>query len=465
MPLDGRFVKRLIATGLLDEASLRKFFESLPETSRPKDSRELAKELVRNGLLTKYQAIEVWQNKYPKIILDDYVLLDKIGEGGMGIVFKARHLRMKRLVAIKTLSPAVMNHPRAKSRFDREVEAAARLSHRNIVTAFDARVCQGLHFLVMEFVEGRTLASIVRETGPLSVAATVHCLLEASRGLSHAHTQGVVHRDIKPSNLIKVDREVDDISGETPKPSSSLTTVKILDMGLARFEERVDENGPGRLTVAGQIIGTIDYMAPEQTIDARQSEPRSDIYSMGCTAFFLLSGRAPFPGQTIAEKVMAHREGRFPSIGNLRSDLPNGFEELVFRMTEKRIEHRPSSMHEVIYDLEQIARRVGGIDRLGSDVRLRTIDDDMKMFLAEISRSTSSAGSDDASDASSSRFSAPSSARVVPASSTIRTTAARPAVPPKKDVKSNVATIAIVVTLIAIVGVAAQTLFVIFGRS
>ncbi|MCY2995949.1 MAG: serine/threonine-protein kinase, partial [Planctomycetota bacterium] len=188
---------------------------SLPAEKRPSDAQGLARELIRQGKLTKFQAAAVYQGKIKSLVLREYVILERLGAGGMGEVFQARHRGMNRVVALKVLPPRAMSSPDAVRRFQREAKAAARLLHPNIVTAFDADEDHGLHFLVMEYVEGQDLARIVKDRGPLGVAEALDCIVQAAKGLEYAHTHGVVHRDIKPANLLL----------------STEGTVKVLDMG------------------------------------------------------------------------------------------------------------------------------------------------------------------------------------------------------------------------------------------
>src|SRR5579871_4340188 len=192
VPLE-QLVKHLEDSGILAADTLQEF---LPPKSDPKDAEELVRELVRQKKLTKFQAEEVWWGKGRSLVLGNYLLLEKIGQGGMGAVYKAEHRRMKRIVAIKMLPPNMMKNPAAAARFQREVEAAAKLRYPNIVAADDADEANGVHFLVMEYVDGSDLSALVKKNGPLPVDKTVNYILQAARGLEFAHGEGVVHRDI-----------------------------------------------------------------------------------------------------------------------------------------------------------------------------------------------------------------------------------------------------------------------------
>lgn len=331
VPLE-QFVKHLEDSGILAGDTLKEF---VPPLAAPKDAEELARELVRKKKLTKFQAEQVYHGKGKSLILDNYLLEAKIGAGGMGQVFKARHRRMDRIVAVKILPAHLMKDAATVARFEREVQAAARITHPNIVAAYDAGKAGNVHFLVMECVEGSDLAALVKKNGPFSVEQAINCILQAARGLQAAHVEGIIHRDIKPANLLL------DKSG----------TVKILDMGLARMNG--DAPGQAELTSTGTIMGTVDYMAPEQAVNTKAADARADIYSLGCSLYYLLTGKATYAGDTLMAKLLAHREQPIPDLRTARPEVPDHVEAIFSRMIAKTVADRYQSMSEVIVDLER----------------------------------------------------------------------------------------------------------------
>ena len=331
-----QFVRNLRESRLIPAEEVASLQKALQASKTPHTVEDVAKLLVQSGKLTEYQAATISQGRPQSLILGEYVLLDILGKGGMGVVFRARHRLMDRVVALKTL-PAAAIKPDTVQRFYREVKAAARLSHPNIVTAYDAGEHAGTHYLVMEYVVGRDLAAIVKEKGPLPLRQAIDYVQQAARGLEYAHKHGVVHRDVKPSNLL-LDQE---------------GVVKILDMGLARLNENLAGAPEAmELTGTGQILGTVDYMSPEQAEDVRSADHRSDIYSLGCTLFYLLTRRPVYGGETIVKRILAHRDEPIPSVMELRPDCPETLDAAIQRMLAKRPEDRPQSMAEIIVALE-----------------------------------------------------------------------------------------------------------------
>ncbi len=328
------FLTRLNDSGLMTSAEARVLVEALPPDKQPQDVNQLAQELVRQKKLTAYQAQLVYQGKGKSLVLGNYVILDKLGQGGMGMVLKAEHKRLKRLVAIKVMSPAAVKTPDSLKRFHREVEAAAKLRHPNVVATDDADEAKGTHFLVMEYVEGSDLSVLVKKQGPLSVEKAVSCIVQAAKGLEFAHQQGVIHRDIKPANLLV------DAKG----------TVKILDMGLARIEG--ETGAQAELTSTGAVMGTVDYMAPEQALSTKTADARSDIYSLGISLWYLLTGKCAYDGDTLMAKLLAHRDAPIPSLSQARGEVPAAVDQIFRKMVAKRAQDRHQSMTEVIRDLE-----------------------------------------------------------------------------------------------------------------
>ncbi len=253
-----------------------------------------------------------------------YRVLELLGKGGMGDVYKAEHRMMQRTVALKVIKRELMQNPQAVERFEREVRAAASLAHGNIVAAYDAERAGDVHFLVMEFVAGTDLAEVVKQRGQISVADACDYICQAAEGLQHAHEQRLVHRDIKPHNLM--------LTAEG--------TVKILDFGLASLTEGPIDRGEtvvqrSDLTAVGTIMGTPDYISPEQATDARAADIRSDIYSLGATLYFLLAGRPPFDEGTVVEKLKSHAESEAERIDEVRVDVPAEVADVIRRAMSK----------------------------------------------------------------------------------------------------------------------------------
>lgn len=314
----------------------------------------MARELVRRKLLTAYQVEQIQAGQGRSLILGNYVILDKIGQGGMGLVLKAEHRRMKRLVALKVLSPQIVRTPELLRRFQREVEAAAKLSHPNIVVAHDADEVGGTHFLVMEYVEGTDLSTLVKQRGPLPIDQALDYIVQAARGLEYAHQHGVIHRDIKPANLLVsvVSRPLSVGADDRTITADhgQLATLKVLDMGLARVQSVGGEQD--ELTGSGQIMGTVDYMAPEQAANTKRADQRADIYSLGITLWYLLTARPAYPGDSAVEKLMAHQTQPIPSLCSQRPGVSSALDAVFAKMVAKTPEARYQTMTEVIAALE-----------------------------------------------------------------------------------------------------------------
>lgn len=322
--------------------------------SPPPNAEAILAWLIERGWLTPWQAAMLRERR-PQIYLGKYRLLECIGSGGMGAVYKARHERLGRIAALKVMSPTLVANPRAVARFRHEIQAVAALNHPNIVAAYDADYVGKVHFLVMEYVEGHDLGWHVAQQGPLPIDWACECIRQAALGLEHAHERGMIHRDIKPTNLLA-----------TTDPESGRLLVKVLDLGLARFatetelEERSstpDAPVAAGLTQAGQVLGTPDYMSPEQSVDTRRADVRSDIYSLGCTLYRLLTAEMPFPGETVLEKIEARQKGPPRPIRELRPDVPPELAPVLDRMLARDPAARYRAAREVAEALASFVPR------------------------------------------------------------------------------------------------------------
>jgi eukaryotic-like serine/threonine-protein kinase len=326
------FWELLCKSGIVDPLRLVSYRQQLraaaPQISAPS---EFAEQLIRDGILTNFQAQKLLAGKYRGFTIGKYLVLEQLGEGGMGAVFLAVHVQMRRQVAIKVLPPGRASEPAAVERFYREARAAAALDHPNIARAHDVDRDGKLHFLVMEYVEGRNLQEIVSACGPLSVPRALHYMLQAAHGLQHAHENGLVHRDIKPSNLL-VDRQ---------------GTIKILDMGLARFFNEQGDNLTHDME-AGQVLGTADFIPPEQAIDCHAADIRADIYSLGFTGFYLLTGASPFGRGTITQKLLWHQNKQPRSVRELRPEVPQEVAVILLKTMAKAPADRYQTPRELI---------------------------------------------------------------------------------------------------------------------
>jgi serine/threonine protein kinase len=279
-----------------------------------------------------------------------YELLRELGRGGMGVVYLARQAGLDRQVALKVILSGQHADRQERERFRREAQAAARLSHPNVVGVYEADHVGDVHYLAMEYVPGITLQRLVETAGPLPIARACDFVRQTALGLQHAHEKGLVHRDIKPSNIMVV--------APDGLPLPQRPVVKVLDMGVARLYQLRDlhEESLTTLTRDGAVIGTPDYIAPEQLEDPHAADIRADLYSLGCTLYFLLAGSVPFPGGTLIQKLDRQRWHTPPSVDQLRPEVPAGLARVVRRLMAKHPEDRYQEPRELAEALEQLAR-------------------------------------------------------------------------------------------------------------
>ncbi len=323
-------------SGMVDDQKLTAYL-ARRELGRglSEDPRETADALIRDGLITNFQAEQFLLGKWRGFTVGKYKLLERVGVGGMGQVFLCEHMFMKRRVAIKVLPPAKAEQPAALGRFYREARAAGVLEHPHIVRTHDIDQDGNLHFIVMEYVDGANLMDVVKKFGPLDLGRAVHYIRQAAVGLDYAFRSGIIHRDIKPGNIL-IDR-----SG----------TAKILDMGLARFyRDQTDQ-----LTVKYDdkiVLGTADYVAPEQVANSHSVDVRADIYALGASLYFLLAGHPPFPSGTVSQKLLWHRTKDPTPLHQVRPEVPEELSAVVAKMMAKDPNARYQTPAEVAAVLE-----------------------------------------------------------------------------------------------------------------
>jgi serine/threonine-protein kinase len=326
-----KFLECVKRSELVEEDRLTQVLAALKESdpSALDDAERLATKLIEAKLLTTWQCENLLQGKSSGFILGSYKLLRLLGSGGMSSVYLGEHKTLKVQRAIKVLPVSRVHDSSYLERFVQEAQAAARLNHPNIVQAYDIGVQKKHHYIVMEYVEGRDLQNLVKETGTLDYDLAANYIRQAAEGLAYAHQSGLIHRDIKPANLLVDPRG----------------TVKLLDLGLARF---TDEETPS-LTIAHDenVLGTADYLAPEQAVDSHRVDSRADIYSLGCTLYYLLSGHPPFPTGTLPQRIQAHQNKSPASIFVDRNDAPQALVDVCSRMMAKSPEARFQTAKEV----------------------------------------------------------------------------------------------------------------------
>jgi serine/threonine-protein kinase len=313
--------------------------ELQPHYSDPYD---LGQYLVEIDWLTPFQLKLLFGGHWDELTIGPYQILAPLGEGGISEVYKAWDTAKGREVALKVMRTQLAQRPDAERQFQRELEAVTRLSHPNVIKTYDAGAAGNVHFLAMEYVEGMDLDKFVRKVGPLPLEMACDYIRQAAQGLQHAHQLGLVHRDVKPANLFLLHPPLPPEAG-APARRLPDPVVKIIDWGLARLKPAEGQSAVavGDLEAEkGALIGTADYIAPEQARDASLVDIRADIYSLGCTLYYLLTGQPPFPGASLMQKILQHQEAEPPAVQALRPDVPGEVGEIVQKMLAKKPEDR-----------------------------------------------------------------------------------------------------------------------------
>jgi serine/threonine-protein kinase len=338
-----RLVTMIAKSNLVDENTLERFLQKVRSKcggKLPSSPRKLATAFQRAGLLTEWHIEKIFAGKYRGFFLGKYKLLGHIGTGGMSSVYLAEHVGLHDKRAIKVLPKKRVHDASYLARFKLEAQAIASLNHPNIVLAHDIDNEGDTHFIVMEYVDGLDLQMLVRRDGPLDFSTAADLVSQAARGLDHAHQRGVIHRDVKPANLL-IDQD---------------GRVRLLDMGLALMESEADHS----LTVANNenVLGTADYLAPEQAVNSHKVDHRVDIYGLGCTLYYLLTGRPPFNDGTLAQRIIKHQNEMPRSIRELRPDCPGELEGMCVKMLQKDPKYRYQTAKEVAEIFEKFSRRI-----------------------------------------------------------------------------------------------------------
>jgi len=345
------FLERVQRSGLISESKLSQLRQELETQGvNLENPAAVAAALVDRGVLTQWQTEKLFQGKHKGFFLGSYRLLRPLGKGGMGAVFLAQHEMMRRQCAIKVLPQTQIDkHSSVLERFYVEAQAVASLDHQNIVRAYDVskevKDNKEIHYLVMEYVEGQDAQVMVQESGVLDYVKAAEIIRQTANGLAHAHDNGLIHRDIKPANLL-IDKK---------------GVVKVLDLGLARFH---DDSGAASLTAAHNetVLGTADYLSPEQALNSHNVDPRTDIYSLGCTAYFLLTGHPPFPEGSVAQRLVAHQVKQPKPIAEERRDAPPELTAIISKMMAKNPDDRYGTAAEIATALAAWLVQYGGED-------------------------------------------------------------------------------------------------------
>ncbi len=329
------FLRKVLRSGLVKRDELRTTLRTMP-IERREEVVAIADHLIRADKLTRFQTHKILQGVTVGLVLGPYHLLTPLGRGGMGTVYLARDSRSGAFVALKILPPKIARtEERLLVRFQREMELSQKIKHPHLARAVEVGVFQNVHYIAMEYIPGQTLYRLVAGQGTLPVARAAHLFTEVASALAHAHGQNVIHRDLKPSNIMV-----------TPHDHA-----KVLDLGLAFTEgEEVDDKEV--VGGKGYIVGSIDYMAPEQTRDPTGVDNRADLYALGCCMYFALTGKPPFPDGSVYEKVRAHRHETPAPVRSKNPQVPEAFADIVHRLLAKLPADRYASAIEVAYALE-----------------------------------------------------------------------------------------------------------------
>jgi serine/threonine protein kinase len=334
------FLDLVIRSNVLQRRTLDSYITQLAEKpDQPTTAKELAQAMVRDGVLTTLQAGLLLKGKWKNFIISGkYKLLEHLGTGGMGSVYLCEHVLMRRRVALKVMPTEKVTDPVLLERFYREARAVAALDHRNMVRAHDIDRDADLHFLVLEYIDGSSLQYIVSKFGPLSIGRAVNYIRQTADGLQHAHEAGLIHRDIKPGNLL-LDR---------------FGVIKVLDLGLARFFESDDASHLTRRHEQSNVLGTAEYLAPEAAIAHGSVDTRADIYSLGVTFYYLLTGRSPYRDGSVSQKLMHHQISAPTPITEYRPEVPRRLVAIIDKMLEKDPANRIQTAAELFEALEPL---------------------------------------------------------------------------------------------------------------
>ncbi len=342
------FVSRLLRSGLVGDAELARVAAELPDSPR---GRVLARALVERSVLTRFQAECLLAGRTAGLVFGAYRIEAELGKGGMGRVFRAVHRESGRTVALKVLASRLLGSYRAWGLFAREMRAAGRLEHRHIVRALDAGVVKGRPYLAMEFVDGPNADQVVRKEGPLPIGVACELIRHAAEGLRYAAGRGMVHRDVKPGNLLVA---------RLPEGSTGAAVVKLSDFGLARSVVPAEDEEAMTTVMTGEhaIMGTPDFMAPEQARDVHRADVRSDLYSLGCTLYYLLTGLVPFPGGGKIEKLVRQCSQEPRAVEGYRPEAAGPVAGIVRRLMAKDPADRFQTADELIESLGPLASRL-----------------------------------------------------------------------------------------------------------